>query len=193
MLNYNEIKERKYIILDDEPYEVLDSHVARKQQRKPVNQTKLRNLLNGSVRQHTFHSTDTAEEADLNKKRVVFSFTKENRQTGQTEFWFFEEGDRSNRFEIDGAVVGDLVKYMKEGEVVDALVFDEKVIGIQLPIKVELKVTEAAPAVKGNTATGATMTVVVETGATITTPQFIKEGDVIVVNTTTGEYVERAK
>ena len=69
MLNYNEIKERKFIVLDGDPYEVLDAHVFRKQQRKPVNQTKLRNLINGSVRQETFHVQDTVAEADLSKTK----------------------------------------------------------------------------------------------------------------------------
>jgi elongation factor P len=192
MLNYNEIKERKYIVLDGDPYEVLDAHVFRKQQRKPVNQTKLRNLTNGSVRQETFHVQDTVVEADLTKSKYVFSFVKENRQTGVSEYWFFERDKRSNRACLLKDLLGDATKYLKENCEVDALVYNDNVIGITLPIKMTFKVVEAPPAVKGNTAQGGDKLVKIETGAMITTPLFVNEGDSIVVNTVENSYVERA-
>ncbi len=192
MLNYNEIKERKYIVLDGDPYEVLDAHVFRKQQRKPVNQTKLRNLINGSVRQETFHAQDTVEEADLVKTKYIFSFMKENRQTGVEEYWLYAKDNRKNRSLLTKEVLGDSVKYLKEDCEVDALVYNDNVIGITLPIKMTFKVVEAPPAVKGNTANGANKLVKIETGAMITTPIFINEGDEIVVNTVENSYTERA-
>lgn len=192
MLNYNEIKERKYIVLDGDPYEVLDAHVFRKQQRKPVNQTKLRNLINGSVRQETFHVQDTVEEADLAKKKYVFSFVKANRQNNVDEYWFFERDKRSNRACLTKELLGDTTKYLKENCEVDALVYNDDVIGITLPIKMTFKVVEAPPAVKGNTAQGGDKLVKIETGAMITTPLFVNEGDSIVVNTAENLYVERA-
>lgn len=192
ILNYNEIKERKFIVLDGDPYEVLEAHVFRKQQRKPVNQTKLRNLMNGSVRQETFHVQDTVAEADLNKTKYVFSFMKANRQTGNDEYWFFERDKRSNRALLTKDLLGDTTKYLKEDCEVDALVYNENVIGITLPIKMTFKVVEAPPAVKGNTAQGGDKLVKIETGAMITTPLFVNEGDSIVVNTVENSYVERA-
>jgi elongation factor P len=192
ILNYNEIKERKFIVLDGDPYEVLEAHVFRKQQRKPVNQTKLRNLMNGSVRQETFHAQDTVAEADLNKTKYVFSFMKANRQTGNDEYWFFERDKRSNRALLTKDLLGDTTKYLKENCEVDALVYNENVIGITLPIKMTFKVVEAPPAVKGNTAQGGDKLVQIETGAMITTPLFVNEGDSIVVNTVENSYVERA-
>ncbi|MEN9921221.1 MAG: hypothetical protein RLZZ517_199 [Candidatus Parcubacteria bacterium] len=192
ILNYNEIKERKYIVLDGDPYEVLDAHVFRKQQRKPVNQTKLRNLINGSVRQETFHVQDTAEEADLAKKKYVFSFVKSNRQTGVDEYWFFDRDKRANRACLMKDLLGDATKYLKENCEVDALLYNDEVIGITLPIKMTFKVVEAPPAVRGNTAQGGDKLVKIETGAMITTPLFVNEGDSIVVNTAENIYVERA-
>lgn len=192
ILNYNEIKERKFIVLDGDPYEVLDAHVFRKQQRKPVNQTKLRNLINGSVRQETFHAQDTVEEADLAKKKYVFSFVKANRQTNIDEYWFFERDKRANRACLMKDLLGDATKYLKENCEVDALVYNDDVIGITLPIKMTFKVVEAPPAVKGNTAQGGDKLVKIETGAMITTPLFVNEGDSIVVNTVENSYVERA-
>lgn len=191
MLNYNEIKERKYIVLDGDPYEVLSAHVFRKQQRKPVNQTKLRNMVNGSIRAETFHANDTVQEADLDRGKVKFIYKKDNRRENRTEFWFTDPEKPSDRFELSENVVGDLYKYIKEGSEVDSLLFNDEVIGLKIPIKVELKVVEAAPAVKGNTATGANKQVTLETGLVINTPLFINEGDVLRINTDSGEYVER--
>lgn len=192
MLNYNEIRERKFIVLDGDPYEVVDAHIFRKQQRKPVNNTKLRNLINGSVKQQTFHSYETVEEADISKNKIKYIFKKDNRQTGNTEYWFCEVNDKSKRFMIDGSIIdAQTKKFMKENSDVDAMFFEGNVIGIELPLKMSLKVIEAAPAVKGNTATGATKTVKLETGAEVNVPLFIKEGDIVSIKVETGEYTER--
>lgn len=185
MLEYNEITERKYIVFENEPYEVVSSHVFRKQQRKPVNATKLRNLLSGRIVEHSFHVSDKVEEADIDKKEVKFLYTNKG------EYWFCEASDPSKRFQLPENMLGSGARFLKANSVVDAMIFDEKIIGLKLPIKVDLKVTEAHPAVKGNTAQGATKEVVLETGATIQVPMFIKEGDVVRVNTETGLYTDR--
>lgn len=192
MLNYNEIKERKYIVLDNVPYEVLDSHVFRKQQRKPVNQTKLRNLITGSVKPHTFHNNDVVEEADISKEKYTYSFSKTNRQTGQDEYWFYKSGDKSNRVSIDESVISDKIKYLKSEMEIEASLFDGKIIGINIPIKIKYRVKSAPPAVKGNTATGANKQITLETGLVINAPIFVQEGEEVIVNTEKGEYVERA-
>jgi elongation factor P len=191
MLDYNEIRERKYIILDGEPYEVLDVHIFRKQQRKPVNQTKLRNLITGSMRNQTFHANDNVEEAEIGKKTIKFIYKKDNRQTNNSEYWFCDVKNPANRFFLTEDIIGDQWKYMKNDSELEAKMFGERLIGVSVPIKVELKVTEAAPAVRGNTVTGAAKQVKVETGATINVPIFVNEGDTIRVNTDTGEYTER--
>ncbi len=185
MLEYNEIKERKYIIFDDEPYEVLSSHVFRKQMRKPVNATKLRNLISGRVVEHSFGATDKAEEAEIEYKNVKYLY--ENRG----ERWFCEENDPSKRFKLTDDILGVGVKFLKPNAIIEAKLFNGDIFGIDLPIKVELKVTEAPPAIKGDTAKGGNKLVTLETGAQINAPIFVSEGDVIRINTTTGEYVER--
>ncbi|MEO8638050.1 MAG: elongation factor P [Candidatus Taylorbacteria bacterium] len=185
MLEYNEVKERKYIIFEKEPYEVLTSHVFRKQQRKPVNATKLRNLLTGRIVEHSYHVSEKIEEADLSTKVIKYLYSNRG------EFWFCEKEDPSKRFKLEEAMLGSQVKFLKPNSVVDALIFEEKIIGVKLPIKVELKVIEAADAVKGNTVQGGTKAVKLETGADIQVPMFVNQGDVIRVNTESGEYVER--
>jgi elongation factor P len=185
MLEYNEIRPRKYIVFDGDPYEVIDSHVFRKQQRKPVNATKLKNLITGKIVEHSFHVSDKAQEAELTTRKAKFLY--ENRG----EYWFCEENNPSKRFSLTSEQVGDTIHYVKQNSLVDLLSFQETLLGLKIPIKVELKVTEAAPAVKGNTIQGGLKQVVLETGATVNVPMFINEGDVIRINTETGDYVER--
>ncbi|MHB0978241.1 MAG: hypothetical protein ACYC1K_02465 [Minisyncoccota bacterium] len=191
MLEYSEITERKYIVFEDEPYEVIASHVFRKQQRKPVNATKMRNMLTGRIVEHSFHVSDKAEEADITKKEVKYLYTSKG------EFWFCDAKDPSKRFELPEIMIGQGAKFLKPNTIVDAMMWDDgktdegKIIGLKLPIKMDLKVTEAHPATKGNTAQGASKMVVLETGAEIQVPMFIKQGDVIRVNTDTGEYTDR--
>jgi len=194
MLEYNEILNKKVILLNGEPYEVLDAHVFRKQQRKPVNQTKLRHLITGKVTEQAFHVSEKVQEADLSTKGVKFLYNNRG------EWWFSDEKNQADRFKLDESTVGSQGKFLKANTVVEALIFDDpkisdgagKIIGLKLPIKVDLKVTEAMPAVKGNTAQGGSKQVTLETGTTLFVPMFINEGDVIRINTELGEYVERA-
>ena len=185
MLEYNEIVERKYIVLDGTPYEVIDSHVFRKQQRKPVNATKLKNLISGKMTEQSFHVSEKVEEAEIDKKDVKFLYANKG------EYWFCEIEDPSKRFKIEEEMIGIGAKFMKANAIISLLMFREKIIGVKMPVKVELKVTEAQDATKGNTAQGATKSVTVETGATVFVPMFIKEGEIIRINTDTGEYSER--
>ncbi len=185
MLDYSEVTVHKYIIFEKEPWEVLDAHVFRKQQRKPVNAVKLRNLITGRITETTFHVSDKVEEADIDKKEVKYLYTTKG------EFWFCDAKDPSARFKLPEEMIGSPARFLKPNIIVDAMLFDEKIIGLKLPIKMELKVTEAHEATRGNTAQGATKAVVLETGAEIQVPMFIKEGDVVRVNTETGEYTDR--
>lgn len=190
MLNYNEIKERRYIVLDGEPYEVVESSVSRQQQRKPVNKTKLKSLIGGRVVEHTFQVSDTAVEADIARKSIIYIYRKGD------EYWFHKENDKANRFALGSDIVGNAKDYMLEGTPVEALVYtdaddNENIIGLKVPIKVELEVVDAPPAVKGNTATGGDKLVTLSTGLKVTAPLFINPGDIIAVNSETGQYSER--
>lgn len=186
MLEYNEIRQKKFIVFEGEPYEVLASHVFRKQQRKPVNQTKLKNLISGRIAEHSFHQSDKAEEAEIAKKSAKYLYSHRG------EHWFTDPANPRDRFKLDEDKLGDALTFLKQDTALDILVFGETVIAVRPPIKVELKVTEAPPGVKGDSAQGGTKQITLETGAIINAPLFVNEGDVIRVNTETGEYVERA-
>ena len=185
MLEYNEVRPGVSIILDGEPYICLTAHVFRKQQRKPVNATKLRNLKTGSVKEYSFGSSDKIEEAELETRPATFLY--ENRG----EYWFCEQNDKSKRFQIKADTLGDGRMFMKQNTNVDIVSFNDEMIGVKIPIKVELRVTEAPPDVRGNTAQGGSKIVTLENGMELNVPMFIKEGDVIRINTVEGEYVER--
>jgi len=188
-LQYNEIREKKIIIYSGEPCEVSESHVARTQQRKPQNQVKLKSLISGKTIAATFHVSESAPEADIEKRDVTFLYQNKG------EFWFCDPNDKSNRFKLAESLIGEAGKFLKQNSNVTALVWDdddvEKIIKITLPIKMEFKVKEAPPAVRGDTSKGGIKVIVLENGTTLNAPMFINEGDTIRLNTETGEYVER--
>ena len=186
MLAYNEITSKKFIELDGEPYEVVSSNVLRKQQRKPVNQTKLKNLKTKKVVEHSFAVSDKVEEADISSREIKYLYNNKG------EFWFGDPNNPSERFSVDQEKIPEGFRFIKENDSVNALSFNDEIIGFKIPIKVTLKVNDAPPAVRGNTSGGASKVITLETGATVTAPIFIKEGDVVEVNTETGEYAGRA-
>ena len=185
MLSYNEVLPKKLILLDGEPYEVLSAWVFRKQQRKPVNQTKLKNLKTGSTTEYTFHVSDKVEEAEIETKKAKFIYSRKGE-------WFFHDIDNtSKRFSLPEALVGDAGKFLKADTAVEVRLFDDKPYKISMPIKMELKVADAPPNTRGNTAQGGNKVVTLETGATVNVPMFINTGDTVRINTDTGDYVER--
>ncbi len=191
MLEYNEIKERKIIIHENEPCEVISSHVARKQQMKPQNQVKLKSLLSGRTWNETFHASDKAEEANISKRDVKFLYSNKG------EHWFCEIDDPSKRFQLSENIIGSATKFLKPNEKVEALVWDNSedgtIINIKLPIKMDFIIKEAPPSIKGNTANGGGKVVTLENGLKITVPLFLNMGDKVRVNTETGEYAERVQ
>ena len=185
MLEYSEITLRKFIVLDGQPWEVLASHVFRKQQRKPVYAVKLKNLITGKVTERSFHVSEKAEEAEIETREIKYLYENKG------DYWFCDPENPSDRYKIENNLIGQEIKFIKQNSILTGLVFDDEIIGIKFPIKVELKVTEAYEAVKGNTAQGGTKQVVLETGAVVNVPMFIKEGEIVRINTETGEYAER--
>ena len=184
-LSYNEILPKSIILYNREPYEVLSSHIFRMQQRKPVNQTKLRHLVSGKVLEISFHQNETMNEAEVDKMEAQYLYTNRG------ESWFAEVGNQKNRFAFPEEVVHDRVQWLARNAKVEVLTHNEKPLTINIPVKVDLAVTEAPPNVKGDTATGGMKPVKLATGATVNVPLFINTGDIIRINTDTGTYSER--
>lgn len=157
------------------------------QQRKPVVQAKIRNLITGKVVPKTLHQSDAFQEAEIEKKDAVFVY--EHRGA----FVFYEPDDKNKRFELSEETLGEQAKFLKPNITITRLVFKDMVINIALPIKIDYKVKEAPPNFKGDTATGGNKLVTLENEMEITVPMFINEGDTIRINTQTGAYSERVE
>lgn len=199
MLSYTDLKPGTVFILDGQPYQVVEFSFLRMQQRKPVAQTKIKNLISGKVISRNFQHTEILEEAEIHFKKAKFLYSHPDRKspisngTSREKFVFCDIDDASKRFELDEEQVGELSKFLKSNCEVNLMEFEEKIINIVLPIKMDFKVIEAPPSIKGNTAQGGVKPVKIETGAMINAPLFIEQGDVIRINTQTNEYVERVR
>ncbi len=181
----NDIKKGINILQDGDPYVVMEANFVKMQMRKPVMQTKLKNLITGKTMEVNFHQGEKIEEANMQRKKVDYLYKEGDK------FYFMSQDD-FEQFEIEKSTIGDLEGFMKDGDKVDALYFNGLPVSVSLPPKVELKVVSAPEGVKGNSAQGrVTKTAELESGASIQVPLFIKEGDVIRINTETREYVER--
>ena len=187
MLSYTDLRQGIVFILDDQPYQVLEFNFLRMQQRKPVAQTKIKNLITGKIISRNFQPSETFTEAEIKLKEAKFLYNHHGK------FVFCEIHDPSKRSELGEEQIGDLGKFLKPNSVVKVMEFDGKIINLALPIKMEFKIIEAPPSVRGNTAQGGTKTVKIETGAMINAPLFIEQGDIIRINTQTGEYTERVE
>ncbi len=185
MITRADLRKGIKIILDSEPYEVLEARPLKKAQRRVVIQTRIKNLVNNNVFERNFHQDDTFEETELAKFEAKFLYSRRDR------YFFCKKDNPSKRFDLGLEQIGPAVKFLKPNQIVEAVVFNERVINVSLPIKIQLKVTEAPPGVKGDRAQGGTKVVALETGVKINTPLFVEEGDIIEVNTETEEYVRR--
>jgi len=184
-VNYNEITVKKTVTMEGDPYLVLSSNISKKDRQKASNNVRMKNLRTGNVIERTFHQSDVLEDAYLEKKNVKYLYTNRG------ETWFCEINNPKERFSLSDAVVGDMTKYVTENSEVEALLFEDQIMSINTPIKVELKVKETADAVKGNTSSGATKDATLMTGLVIQVPQFINVGDIVAVSTESGWYTER--
>jgi len=149
-------------------------------------QVKMRNIKNGKLIENRFRSGEEIQIERLESKNFQFLYKTD------TEYYFMDN-ETYDQFHLTEDIVGKQGEYLKEGQVVSILFHDTKAILLEIPPHVELKVISAPPAVKGNTATGATKPVTVETGSIVNVPLFINEGEIIKVDTRTGEYIERVK
>jgi len=185
MIDHTQIRRGVRMIIDNQPYEVLESMPLKKAQRRVVIQTRIKNLITGNVFDRNFHQGDIFEEAELKKFQAKFLYSHRDK------FVFCQENNPSKRFELLKEQLGETVKFLKQNQTVEGLIFDDKIINISLPIKIQLAVKETPPGVKGDTAQGGTKIAILETGAEISVPLFIEEGDVIEINTEKSEYVRR--
>lgn len=187
MLSINDLKSGSFIVYEGAPFEVLEVRHLHLGRGGSSIQTKLKNLKTGQVLSRNFKPADQFEEAETEKKEITYLYSHRD------QFWFSEKDNPKNRFFLTGDGLGEAVNFLKANTPVEALYFKTEIINIALPIKMDFKVVEAPPAIRGNTAQGGNKLVKIETGTEISVPLFIQEGDVIRVNTQNSEYVERVE
>lgn len=170
---------------DSEPYVILTNSFMRTAQRKPVMRTKLRSLISGRVMEKTYTAGEAFEMADIQRTKAQYLYKDQSDA-------YFMDLQNFEQFPISLEILGDRVHFLKEGEETVVTRYEEKPINIELPPKVNLKIVETTPGLRGDTAQGGTKAAKLETGLTIQVPLFINEGDLVRLNTETGEYVERA-
>lgn len=186
MLSLSDIKTGKTISINNEPYLVIFHQHSKMGRAGAVLRTKIRNLKTGAVMEKTFQGSDKIEKAEIEKSKAQFLYR-------EGENYFFMDNTSYEQFSLPKSVLGNLTDYLIDGTEVTILNYNGIPINIELPVKMEFRVVEAPPAIRGNTADGGTKQVVLETGIKVSTPLFIKQGDVVRINTETGEYAERAR
>jgi len=185
MLGMNDLKAGIFFVFEGQPFVILESHHLKMQQQRPVMQTRIKNLINGKIIERNFQQSDKFEGADIQKKEVTFIYSHKN------EYWFHHKSKPSERFTLKKELLENTTKFLKPNTEIEALTFNDEIINITLPIKLDFKVIEAPPSIKGDTASGGIKQITIETGAVINAPLFIEQGDTIRINTHTGEYAER--
>lgn len=170
--------------IDGEPYLMIEMNFVKPGKGNALYKCKLRNLLRGTVLDRTYKGGDALESADVEEITTQFLYR-------QGEVFHFMDNTTFEQYELSADNVDDAWKYLKEGTTCSMMLFNGQPVSMSPPNHVELRVTECEPGAKGDTATNVTKPVVVENGAEFLVPGFIKVGNVIKIDTRTGDYVER--
>jgi elongation factor P len=185
MIDVNDLRKGVTFELDNKLYKVLDYHHQKPGRGNATIRIKAVDLRSGTTLEKTFQSGDRVQDVRLDFHNVQYLYT-------DGEFFHFMDLETYDQPAIPAALIGDSAGYLKEGTEAKLTFYDGKPLDIELPLLVDLKVTQADVAVRGDTATGVTKKVTTETGLQVQVPNFINEGDTIRVDTRTGAYVTRA-
>lgn len=183
----SELKKKLFVVLDGRPYAVLEVTFAAPTARGASTMVKVRlkNVVSGLVLEKNVKSTEKFEEADVEKSAASFSYS-------DPAFYYFMDESTYEQFSLRIPAIGDLKGYIKEGTPLQVIKFNGTAVALELPVYVELTVTETEPSVKGNSAGSVLKQARLETGLDVKVPQYVKAGDLVRVNTETGEIAGRA-
>jgi elongation factor P len=185
MIDAGELRKGVAIELDGEIYQILEYQHVKMQQRQPVVKLKLRGVPSGNVIERNFQSGDKVTTVFLEHRPVQYLYS-------EGDLYYFMDNESYEQIMLTSAQIGEGTDYLKEGLMLEILTCKGNTVTIELPTSVELRVTETEPGFKGDRATAGTKAAKLETGATTQVPLFINTGDIIRVNTRTGQYVEKA-
>lgn len=186
MFQPTDLKKGTVCQIDGKPYRVIEYGQKVMGRGGSIVNVKLKNVIDGSVIPKTFKGADKIEPADVTLRAVQYLYAD-----GET--FFFMDPESFEQFEVPADIVDEARHFLKEGDSLHLQFFDEKIINIELPKNLFLEVTYAEDVVKGDTTSSVLKDATLETGFVVKVPAFIKQGDIISVDTTTGEYRERKK
>ena len=184
MISSNDLKNGMTIIVNDVVHQIIWFHHRKPGKGPAFVKTKLRNLRTGAIAEHTFRAKEPIEQAIVERRQLEYLYR-------DASGYIFMDPETYDQMPLPEKVIEPLAKFLKENEKISVTMYEGEVIEATLPTTVELKVTEAPPGYKGDTATGGTKPVTLETGAVINAPLFVEEGQIIRVDTRSGEYVTR--
>lgn len=182
----NEFKSGLKVMMDNDPYSIIENEFVKPGKGQAFNRVKMRNLRTGRVLEKTFKSGDTLEAADVVDVELQYLYN-------DGTMYNFMSPESFEQYSISKDVVGDAGKWIKEQDICLVTLWNNSAIAVAPPIFVTLKVTETEPGIRGDTVSGATKPATVETGAVIRVPLFVNSGDLLKIDTRTGEYVSRGK
>lgn len=187
MANYStsEFRAGMKVMLDGDPCSIIDNEFVKPGKGQAFNRVKLKNLKSGRVWERTFKSGETLESADVMDREMQYLYS-------DGDFWHFMEPETFEQLSADSATVGESLKWLKEQDTVVVTLYNGAPLAVTPPNHVELEVVETDPGIKGDTAQGGTKPATLSTGAVVKVPLFIAIGDVLRVDTRTGEYLGRA-
>ncbi len=186
MYNASDLRKGLKLQIDKEPYIVIDFQFSKPGKGQALYRCKLRNMINGVILDRTYRSGDTFEPANLEERKMQYLYNQDNA-------FHFMDLETYEQTTLDVAQIGDAINCLVDNLEVDILFFDNRPIGITLPNFVDLVVAKADPWIKGDSVSGDSKPVTLETGYILRVPPFIEEGTKITVDTRTGEYVTRVK
>ncbi|MFQ5894379.1 MAG: elongation factor P [Nitrospinota bacterium] len=186
MVSTSEFRSGLKIELDGEPYVILEFRRSKIAQRGAIVRTKLKSLKTGRVLERNFRSGDKVDEPDLDERSMQYLYREEN-------LFHFMDTATFEQVTLARDQMGDAARWLQENVVAEVLFHRGEPIGVALPTFVELRVAEAEPGVRGDTATGGSKLATLETGAVVQVPLFLNAGDVVKIDTRTGEYIDRVR
>lgn len=186
MYNSSDLRKGLKIQIEDEPYLVIDFQFSKPGKGQSLYRCKLRNMITGVIIDRTYRSGDTFEPANLEQRKMQYLYNQDG-------VFYFMDVETYEQSSLNEDQVGEAKNFLIDNLQVEILLFDKRPIGITLPNFVDLTVTRADPWVKGDSVSGDSKPVTVETGYVLRVPPFIEEGTKITVDTRTGEYVTRVK
>ena len=184
MIAAGDFKNGVTVEIDGNIYQILEFQHVKPGKGAAFGRTKMKNIISGGVIEKTFRPTEKFPKAHIDRKDMQYLY-----QDG--DLYNFMDVETYDQIALDKEVVGDALKFVKENEVVKVCSHKGNVFSVEPPLFVELAITETEPGFKGDTAQGATKPATVETGATVMVPLFVENGDVLKIDTRTGEYLSR--